>query len=534
MLWSTINNDNYIPETRAAHSSDKIKNKLYIYGGWNGETALNRLDVLNLATKKWEIIDVHGDIPSSRNNHATCSNDNFLYLHGGHDGFNWLNDYYCFDSNSNSWKNLSSQNFVPFNEDIEKDNTNNNKFNIDIAVNNYNTTDNKLIEVDTNFNNFNNYKQTYELEHNSSINLNLQKSKHIKSKSKPFFIPSARACHTLSLIKDKIYLFGGYDGKTSFNDLLVFNTVTNDWCIELHLQGNPPSIRNAHTATVYGECIYIFGGHYYNNHLNDLHFYNTNNKSWNKVDVNGDVPRAVRGHTATLYYNTIYFFGGFDGKNRSNSLYSLDLSNNKYFKITNINCSNLNVRQRHTANLINQNELMFFGGFEGSTWLNTIDILKLDKLEEQLLLKKIKDKLNSDLKQLLNDNNFYDLKFNFKCNLNYNNLNTYDSFVLNNNEINVLNKKISYNINYSENLLSNENVLDDSITNKNNLNSNNAFLIMKKKALNLIPENKQIYLEKYNDNFKGININQIDNCVDNSTNFKNDISIKTHRGTILF
>ena len=37
MLWRKIQNEGvYFPETKAAHSMDKISNKLYLFGGWNG------------------------------------------------------------------------------------------------------------------------------------------------------------------------------------------------------------------------------------------------------------------------------------------------------------------------------------------------------------------------------------------------------------------------------------------------------------------------------------------------------------------
>ncbi len=41
--------------------------------------------------------------------------------------------------------------------------------------------------------------------------------------------PSARACHTTSLLGRKVYLFGGYDGAKCFNDLDVLDIDTMTW-----------------------------------------------------------------------------------------------------------------------------------------------------------------------------------------------------------------------------------------------------------------------------------------------------------------
>ena len=74
---------------RAAHSCDKIGNKLFIFGGWNGFNALDDLHIYNLQTNSWEETKIKSldDIPpSARNNHTTACVGSKLYIHGGHDG----------------------------------------------------------------------------------------------------------------------------------------------------------------------------------------------------------------------------------------------------------------------------------------------------------------------------------------------------------------------------------------------------------------------------------------------------------------
>lgn len=57
-----------------------------------------------------------------------------------------------------------------------------------------------------------------------------------------FQSPSPRACHTLSRVNDKLYLFGGYDGQKCFNDIDVFDLDTFSW-IQPKVSGTEPQVR---------------------------------------------------------------------------------------------------------------------------------------------------------------------------------------------------------------------------------------------------------------------------------------------------
>jgi N-acetylneuraminic acid mutarotase len=95
------------------------------------------------------------------------------------------------------------------------------------------------------------------------------------------YTPKSRACHTLSRIGRKIYLYGGYDGKESFANIEIFDIQTQIWsCAEVNFKNEKPSPRNAHAAIVINKKIYIFGGHYQNVHLNDLIIFDTIKSEW--------------------------------------------------------------------------------------------------------------------------------------------------------------------------------------------------------------------------------------------------------------
>ena len=50
--------------------------------------------------------------------------------------------------------------------------------------------------------------------------------------------------------------------------------------ISPQVSGLVPMARNAHTMTVLGAKLYLFGGHSGNKHLKDLHIFDTETLSW--------------------------------------------------------------------------------------------------------------------------------------------------------------------------------------------------------------------------------------------------------------
>lgn len=161
-------------------------------------------------------------------------------------------------------------------------------------------------------------------------------------------LPSARACHTTTLLGRKVYMFGGYDGVKCFNDLDVcvrsggtaappltrirpvpvdssrrLDLDTMTW-LQPRVSGAVPQARNAQTVTVVGTKLFLFGGHSGNKHLRDLHVLDSETLTWSQPEIKGHVPPGLRGHTANLIGDKIFLFGGYDGRGRSNDLYLLN------------------------------------------------------------------------------------------------------------------------------------------------------------------------------------------------------------------
>jgi len=224
--------------------------------------------------------------------------------------------------------------------------------------------------------------------------------------------PAARACHTLSRLGWKLYMFGGYDGAKCFNDMDILDLETMTW-MHPTLAGTPPQARNAHTMTVIGTNLYLFGGHSGNKHLTDLHLFDTSKLMWSQPDIQGTPPPGLRGHTATLIGHKILFFGGYDGKGRTNELYILDAQDRKWIRPTWPTDSPHTPpgRQRHSACLIGSKRIYIFGGFDGNKWLQDLHMLDVGRMEENDLETSSVNALIGNLKKLLHDAEFADISF---------------------------------------------------------------------------------------------------------------------------
>ena len=66
--------------------------------------------------------------------------------------------------------------------------------------------------------------------------------------------------HTATLYENKLYIFGGYDGKKNHSNLRVFDTQKDCWLRSVKPGGSPPQGRNGHTATLVNNRLYIIGG----------------------------------------------------------------------------------------------------------------------------------------------------------------------------------------------------------------------------------------------------------------------------------
>ncbi|CAG8844325.1 3589_t:CDS:2, partial [Racocetra persica] len=72
-------------------------------------------------------------------------------------------------------------------------------------------------------------------------------------------IPKALRAHTVNLVGELMYVFGGCDSRTCFNSIYIFDADTMYWSKPRTI-GDPPPACRAHSSTLVDKKLFIFGG----------------------------------------------------------------------------------------------------------------------------------------------------------------------------------------------------------------------------------------------------------------------------------
>ena len=148
------------------------------------------------------------------------------------------------------------------------------------------------------------------------------------------FVGAKRSKHTMGAWNDRIYVFGGDNGKKMLNDFLVCHVTESSWARVVYT-GQPPAPRYHHSAVVFNNSMFIFGGYtgdiYSNSNLrnkNDLLEYCFTTSQW--IDwtdkITGPLPPARSAHGATVHGKKLWIFAGYDGNTRLNDMWAIDLT----------------------------------------------------------------------------------------------------------------------------------------------------------------------------------------------------------------
>ncbi|TKX23049.1 galactose oxidase-like protein 4 [Elsinoe australis] len=123
-------------------------------------------------------------------------------------------------------------------------------------------------------------------------------------------IPPARTNHSIITWNDRLYLFGGTDGVTWFNDVWSYDPRTNAWT-QLDCIGYIPAAREGHAAALVGDVMYVFGGRTEEgNDLGDLAAFRISSRRWYTFQNMGPSPSPRSGHSMTTVGKTIVVLAG--------------------------------------------------------------------------------------------------------------------------------------------------------------------------------------------------------------------------------
>ncbi|KAI2638487.1 galactose oxidase [Xylaria nigripes] len=202
--------------------------------------------------------------------------------------------------------------------------------------------------------------------------------------------------HTTTLLGNSIFVFGGCDNRACFSDLYVLDADAFHWS-RPQVRGDIPTPLRGMTCTAVGKRLVLFGGGDGPGYYNDVYVLDTMSFRWYKPRIVGDQAPSVRGaHTACLYKNGIYIFGGGDGNRPLNDIWRLDVSDMNKMSWRLICGPDLGLsggsgdnesvgggmpkpkaRGYHTANMIG-NKLIIYGGSTATERFNDVWVYDVD------------------------------------------------------------------------------------------------------------------------------------------------------------
>ncbi|DBA03229.1 TPA: hypothetical protein N0F65_011588 [Lagenidium giganteum] len=162
-------------------------------------------------------------------------------------------------------------------------------------------------------------------------------SKVIPNSTAPEDMPPPRWRHSAILFNDRqIIIFGGFAAEKRMNDLWVFDTELRVW-EQPHANSfweGVPQCRGAHSATMVGNKMYIFGGYggngYGRTDFNDLHAVDLRTWKWEEIQTEGERPEVRSGHQTCLVRDQLFVIGGWNSFKQFNDLFVCDLKTNTW------------------------------------------------------------------------------------------------------------------------------------------------------------------------------------------------------------
>ncbi|KDO24144.1 hypothetical protein SPRG_10571 [Saprolegnia parasitica CBS 223.65] len=166
--------------------------------------------------------------------------------------------------------------------------------------------------------------------------------------------------------ENNMYIFGGYDGRDGnyFNDLFFFNFETRKWSEMPNLSIVKPESRTDHIMVLHASNIYIFGGYNGSSRFNNMYRYELLEKRWRKMDATGQIPSGRFGHSGAVHEASkrLVIFGGWDGRDTLDDLYEYHLETGVWAVMKTTGKSPPH-RYRHTA-VIYEDSMFVFGGVD--------------------------------------------------------------------------------------------------------------------------------------------------------------------------
>jgi len=157
--------------------------------------------------------------------------------------------------------------------------------------------------------------------------------------------PEPRSHHSMVVYNGtKIVLFGGFRSSSiRYNDLWILDSTTDEWSqphvgitetrpdgevVYKRTWADVPAPRGAHSATIVGSSMYIFGGYggagFARRDFNDVTALDLDTWEWRNVEYTGEIPEARSGHQGVAVLDNIYVIGGWNSMEQFSNMYIFD------------------------------------------------------------------------------------------------------------------------------------------------------------------------------------------------------------------
>ncbi|KAG8125212.1 hypothetical protein E2320_020446 [Naja naja] len=124
-------------------------------------------------------------------------------------------------------------------------------------------------------------------------------------------VPVNRKGHSAVVYRGNMYIYGGYiDIKGASQEFWAFHLDTKQWAPLLAASsGNNPGPRHGHSAVVYGNGMYLFGGLMGLSEQKDFWMWDFIATNWSSIRKSQGPPRLV-GHSASILEDSMLILGG--------------------------------------------------------------------------------------------------------------------------------------------------------------------------------------------------------------------------------
>eukprot|EP00004_Rigifila_ramosa_P003966 TRINITY_DN1433_c0_g1_i5.p1 TRINITY_DN1433_c0_g1~~TRINITY_DN1433_c0_g1_i5.p1 ORF type:complete len:1189 (-),score=274.84 TRINITY_DN1433_c0_g1_i5:717-4283(-) len=177
-------------------------------------------------------------------------------------------------------------------------------------------------------------------------------------------IPTGRHGHTATMVRNRMFVFGGSTAAGTVSSLDVFDFEKHEWT-SARLVGEIPSPRHSHTANLHGKLLYILCG---SKGLSGLgsKLYSIDTETF-VCKALGDCTKSLGDHAAAVIGNSLWVYGGWSTKFKlgiyaSSSLLRYSFDSGEWTEIAPKGGEEPAGRHGHTMLEHNTSTLLVFGG----------------------------------------------------------------------------------------------------------------------------------------------------------------------------